>query len=147
ALGVRHALVGQAALLVAFVVGVFAVEGSGARETRAGGGAAVGEKLELLPSHAGGLRGLATPWAQGRGAGRDVETTPFAGPVPLAAGKHFVTLTHPDAPNVEREVVIAGGETVMLDVTMNVGAGEDAGAGAEAAPGLGVGAGAGGSPS
>ena len=83
--------------------------------------------LELVPEHAGGLRVVATPWAHVRVDGQLVETTPFARAIPLAAGKHFVTLTHPDAPSaVEREIEIVAGETVTLDVVMNLAA-DDAG--------------------
>ena len=81
--------------------------------------------LALSPEHAGGLRVVATPWAHVRVDGELVETTPFARAIPLSAGKHFVTLTHPDAESkVEREITIVAGETMMLDVTLNV---EDAG--------------------
>jgi hypothetical protein len=60
--------------------------------------------------------------------GQQVETTPFARPIPLPPGKHFVTLSHPDAPAIEREVVIAPGEISSLDVTLdvNLDAGADA---------------------
>ena len=83
--------------------------------------------LELVPAEAGGLRVLATPWAYVRVDGQQVETTPFARAIPLSAGKHWVTLTHPDAPPVEREVLVTTGETVTLDVTMAVGTVADAG--------------------
>lgn len=83
--------------------------------------------LELAPERAGGLRVVATPWAHVRVDGQLVETTPFARALPLAAGKHFVTLTHPDAPSaVEREIDVVAGEIVTLDVTMPLSS-EDAG--------------------
>lgn len=121
---IRRALAGQAAVLVLFLGGVLAIEsGSSARDGRH-----AGEKpLELVPENAGGLRVIATPWAHVRVDGRDVETTPFARAIPLPAGKHFVRLTHPDAPPVDREIDVVANETVMLDVTMNLGALEDAG--------------------
>ena len=118
-------LAGQLLVLVAFLIGVFAIEnGSSAR-----GGAETGNRpLELLPDQAGGLRVLATPWAQVRVDGQLVETTPFARPIPLPPGKHWVTLTHPDAPPIEREVDVVPNETLTLDVTMALGTGaEDAG--------------------
>ena len=50
--------------------------------------------------------------------GQLVETTPFARAIPLAPGRHWVTLSHPEAPDVERELFLGAGETVTLDVTM-----------------------------
>ena len=108
-------LAGHALVLVAFVIGVFASEGGSAAR---GSGEAGSRPLQLLPDHGGGLRVLATPWANVSVDGQPVETTPFARPIPLAPGRHWVTLTHPDAPPVEREVNVAPGETVTLDVTM-----------------------------
>ncbi len=118
----RRVLAGQLLVLAAFLIGVFAIEsGSSARA-----GADNGNRpLELLPEQAGGLRVLATPWAQVRVDGQLVETTPFARPVPLLPGKHWVTLTHPEAPPIEREVDVVANETVTLDVTMALA--EDAG--------------------
>ncbi|MBS2019625.1 MAG: serine/threonine protein kinase [Deltaproteobacteria bacterium] len=121
---IRRALAGQAAVLVLFAAGVLAVEsGSSARDGRHAGE----RPLELVPENAGGLRVIATPWAHVRVDGRDVETTPFARAIPLPAGKHFVRLSHPDAPPVDREIDVVANETVTLDVTMSLGALEDAG--------------------
>lgn len=118
-----RAFLGQALVLVAFVVGVLAVEGGSAARS----GLEAGNKpLELMPEHSGGLRVLATPWAHVRVDGQQVETTPFARPIPLSTGKHWITLTHPDAPPVEREIAVTTGETVTLDVTMAVGMLDDA---------------------
>jgi serine/threonine-protein kinase len=123
-IGASRALAGHALVLVAFVVGVLAIEGgSAARAGHEPGNRA----LELMPAEGGGLRVLATPWANVRVDGQQVETTPFARPIPLPAGKHWITLTHPDAPSVEREITVATNETVTLDVTMAVGSAEDAG--------------------
>jgi serine/threonine-protein kinase len=83
--------------------------------------------LELLPEQAGGLRVIASPWAYVRVDGQLVETTPFARPIPLSPGQHWITLSHPDAPPVEREITVATNETVTLDVTMALGNAEDAG--------------------
>jgi serine/threonine-protein kinase len=123
-IGASRVLAGHALVLVAFVVGVLAIEGgSAARAGHEPGNRA----LELMPAEGGGLRVLATPWANVRVDGQQVETTPFARPIPLPAGKHWITLTHPDAPSVEREITVATNETVTLDVTMAVGSAEDAG--------------------
>ncbi len=77
--------------------------------------------LPLSPAEAGGLRVLAVPWAEVWIDGQRVEVTPFARAVPIAAGTHFVTLKHPDAPEEKRTVEITPGETVQLDVTMRLG--------------------------
>jgi serine/threonine-protein kinase len=123
-IGARRAIAGHAAVLVAFLVGVLAIEGGSA----ARGGLEPGNRpLELMPAEAGGLRVLATPWAYVRVDGQQVETTPFARAIPLSTGKHWITLTHPDALPIEREVVITTNETVTLDVTMAVGTAVDAG--------------------
>ncbi|HEY8075577.1 MAG TPA: serine/threonine-protein kinase, partial [Labilithrix sp.] len=122
---VPFALAGHAAVLAAFLAGILFVEGpscAGREGNRAGA-----STLELAPDSAGGLRVVATPWAVVKVDGQEVDTTPFARTIPLAPGKHWVTLTHPDSPAVEREVTITSGETVTLDVTMPAFAGEDAG--------------------
>jgi serine/threonine-protein kinase len=118
-IGIGRALLGLSAVTAVFAGGVVAIEGTNAqaREARNAGS----QPLELVPEHAGGLRVVATPWAHVRVDGQLVETTPFARAIPLAAGRHFVTLTHPEAvASIEREVVIVAGETVTLDVTMNL---------------------------
>lgn len=124
ALDASRVIAGHVLVLLAFIVGVFAIEGG----SLARGGMDAGSRSpELILGEGGGLRVLATPWAHVRVDGQQAETTPFARPIPLAPGKHWITLTHPEAPPVEREVTIARGEVVTLDVTMSVGATEDAG--------------------
>jgi serine/threonine-protein kinase len=121
----RAAFGGQAAVLAAFLAVALGVESPScaAREGVLAGAA----PLELAPERAGGLRVVATPWANVRVDGQDVDTTPFARTIPLAPGKHWVTLTHPDSPPVEREIAVLSGETVMLDVTMPAFSADDAG--------------------
>ncbi|MBX3234240.1 MAG: serine/threonine protein kinase [Labilithrix sp.] len=122
------ALAGFVAVTAAFALAVYANEGTQrSREVRAAGAAAPPASLE----GAGGLRVVATPWAYVKVDGQLVETTPFARPIALAPGRHWVTLTHPEAAPIEREITIATGETVMLDVTMDLAAG-DAGKDAQA---------------
>ncbi len=125
-LGASRVIAGHVLVLIAFIVGVLAIEGG----SFARGGTDAGKRpLELLPGEAGGLRVLATPWAHVRVDGQEVETTPFARPIPLAPGKHWITLTHPEARPVEREISVATGEVVTLDVTMSLGSIDDAGTG------------------
>lgn len=124
-IGVLRALLGFGVIAAVFLLGAVAIE---ATSTQAREGRNAGSRpLELAPEHAGGLRVVATPWAHVRVDGQLVETTPFARPIPLGAGRHWVTLSHPDAVSpVEREISIVAGEISTLDVTMNLSA-EDAG--------------------
>jgi serine/threonine protein kinase len=117
-------IAGHVLVLITFIVGVLAIEGG----SFARGAMEAGSRpVEQVPGEGGGLRVLATPWAHVRVDGQPVETTPFARPIPLTSGRHWITLTHPDAPPLEREVNVATGEVVTLDVTMSVGMVEDAG--------------------
>jgi serine/threonine-protein kinase len=68
----------------------------------------------------GGLRVVAAPWAEVRVDGQHMETTPFAHALPLSVGKHWVTLTHPNAPDERREISVLPGETVRLEVVMRL---------------------------
>ena len=123
--GLARAIYGFVGIAVAFAVAIVAIEGT---SWSAGDGRRAGDRpLELVPERAGGLRVVATPWAYVKVDGQQVETTPFARPIPLPAGKHFVTLVHPDATPVEREVVIAPGEISSIDVTLDVNAGPNDG--------------------
>jgi serine/threonine-protein kinase len=121
-----HTLLGFAVVTIAFVGAIYANEGTKAsRDARA----ALVPPPPVGVEGAGGLRVVATPWAYVKVDGQQVEITPFARPIPLTPGKHWVTLSHPDSSPIEREITIVTGETVMLDVTMDVGntdAGKDA---------------------
>ena len=125
ALGTSRILLGFAAITAVFVLGAVAIEGTSARPREPRGGAERGG-LELVPKMPGGLRVVATPWAFVRVDGQLVETTPFARTIPLGAGRHWVTLSHPEAQTIERGVDIVIGETTTLDVSMNLVV-EDAG--------------------
>jgi serine/threonine-protein kinase len=76
--------------------------------------------LRLVPARPGHLRVVAEPWAHVYIDGEHVETTPFARPIPLPAGTHYVRLEHPNAPAERRTLEIAAGESVLLDVKMKV---------------------------
>ena len=59
--------------------------------------------------------------------------------IPVTPGKHFVTFRHPKAPDEQRAIKIAAGQTVFLDVTMRIDRDEgarvrDGGADAEGSP-------------
>ncbi|HEX6766950.1 MAG TPA: serine/threonine-protein kinase [Polyangiaceae bacterium] len=77
-------------------------------------------RLELSPPNPGYLRVVAQPWAHVIVDGQKLETTPFARPIPLAPGTHYVRLEHPLAPTERRTLSVAGGETIVLDVVMHV---------------------------
>lgn len=110
-------LLGYLLIAAAFGGAIYANEGTrAAREARA----ALAPPAVIGIEGAGGLRVVATPWAYVKVDGQQVETTPFARPIMLAPGKHWVTLSHPEATPIEREISVTTGETVMLDVTMDI---------------------------
>lgn len=76
--------------------------------------------LPLVPEQAGLLRAVARPWAHVFIDGQHVATTPFAQPIPLAAGLHHLRFEHPHAPAEHREVTITAGQHVFLDVEMQI---------------------------
>jgi len=121
----QRPFLGFFAVTAVFALAIYANEGTQrAREARA----ALAPPPPVTLEGGGGLRVMATPWAKVLVDGQNMETTPFARLLPLSPGKHWVTLLHPEAPAVEREVTIVPGETVMLDVTMDLAgdAGKDA---------------------
>jgi serine/threonine-protein kinase len=75
----------------------------------------------------GALRVVARPWAEVYVDGELVDVTPVGRPIPVLPGRHFVTFRHPSAPDEQRSIKIAAGQSVFLDVTMRVERG-DAGA-------------------
>jgi serine/threonine-protein kinase len=78
----------------------------------------------------GELLVVAEPWAYVYVDGEQLETTPFATPLRLAPGEHFVRLEHPNAPSESRRIELAPGQRVVLAVTMLVEpTASDAGAG------------------
>jgi serine/threonine-protein kinase len=44
----------------------------------------------------------------------------MARPIRVAPGRHYVTFRHPSAPEEKREVLVAAGQTVLLDVTLRI---------------------------
>jgi len=63
---------------------------------------------------------VADPWASVVVDGEQVDTTPFARAIPLTPGVHYVRLEHPHAKTERRTVSLSPGETVLLDVKMDV---------------------------
>jgi hypothetical protein len=66
------------------------------------------------------LRVVAHPWAHVFVDGQQRETTPFARPIRLNPGTHYVRLEHPGAVAERRTLSLAAGEAVLLEVDMKV---------------------------
>ena len=66
------------------------------------------------------LRVVAHPWAHVFVDGQQRETTPFARPIRLSPGTHYIRLEHPNAVAERRTVSMAAGEAVLLEVDMKV---------------------------
>ncbi len=130
----RRAIAGLALLGVAALTGGAALQTTARREGEQAGA----RPLDLLPPSPGYLRVLATPWAEVWVDGQRVDVTPFARPIPLPEGTHYVTLVHPSAPIEKRTVPIARGELRTLDAVMNIppppGPGDHAAAADDAGP-------------
>ena len=106
--------------LVALVAGFSGIRLSAARGDKAAASPAGQGKLELVPQPAGYLRVVAQPWAHVHVDGELVDTTPFARPIPLTPGLHYVKLSHPQAVDERRTISLSSGETLVLDVSMKV---------------------------
>ncbi|MCP4674287.1 MAG: serine/threonine protein kinase [Deltaproteobacteria bacterium] len=70
--------------------------------------------IAMAPSEAGYLEIIADPWAEVHVDGIHLETTPFATPLSLVPGVHYVELTHPIFDKVSREIVIEADKTIKL---------------------------------
>lgn len=77
-------------------------------------------RLEVSPQNRAYLRVVAHPWAHVIVDGQHVDTTPFARPIPLSAGTHYVRLEHPNAPTERRTINLSPGETLLLDVNLKI---------------------------
>lgn len=73
-------------------------------------------------AEAGELRVVAHPWAHVFVDGQQRETTPFARPIRLSPGTHYVRLEHPNAPPERRTLNVSAGEAALLEVDMKVSA-------------------------
>jgi serine/threonine-protein kinase len=74
------------------------------------------------------LRVLADPWAEVHIDGQLVDVTPVGRLIEVMPGKHTVVLKHPNAPDERRNIEVIAGETVLIDVEMQITRPEDAGA-------------------
>jgi serine/threonine-protein kinase len=113
----------SAGLFVAFIVlvsGATLIQVISRRHESRAGAQGGQTRLELVPQSVAYLRVVAHPWAHVIVDGQQVETTPFARPIPLGAGTHYVRLEHPNAPAEQRTIELAPGETLLLDVSLKV---------------------------
>jgi serine/threonine-protein kinase len=76
--------------------------------------------LSTPGAEAAELRVVAHPWAHVFVDGQQRETTPFARPIKLSPGTHYIRLEHPNAVAERRTVAVAAGEAVLLEVDMKV---------------------------
>jgi len=76
--------------------------------------------LSTPGAEAAELRVVAHPWAHVFVDGQQRETTPFARPIRLSPGTHYIRLEHPNAVAERRTVAMAAGEAVLLEVDMKV---------------------------
>ena len=52
--------------------------------------------------------------------GQERETTPFARPIRLSPGTHYVRLEHPNAAPERRTLSLGAGESVLLEIDMKI---------------------------
>jgi serine/threonine-protein kinase len=76
--------------------------------------------LELAPANAGYLSCIVRPWANVVVNGQHVATTPFATPIALRPGTHYVRFDHPNAPSEQRVLDVAPGQRILLDIDMQM---------------------------
>lgn len=69
---------------------------------------------------AGRIRILARPWANVSLDGVLLDTTPIGSPVPVTPGRHVVDFVHPSAPKIQRVIEVSPGQTVVVDVILDV---------------------------
>ena len=131
--GVGFAVTGLFFALALIIAGGAAIQLLSGKASGTAVAAQAGRRLELLPPGRSFLRVVAHPWAHVIVDGQEVEITPFARPIPLSAGSHYVRLEHPNAPVERRTIELTPGETLLLDVTLKVSALPRSGAGAAGA--------------
>jgi serine/threonine-protein kinase len=130
ALDVRGAARGLAVVLALLVAGGAALRTLDDRDGAEGDG--ITEPSPPSAPRAGGLlRVVARPWAEVFVDGERIDVTPIGRPIPVTAGRHYVSFRHPAAPDEQRSVRVVAGQTVFLDVGMRIDRG-DAGAPADA---------------
>jgi serine/threonine-protein kinase len=105
------AAVGLVALLLAVIVW---------RSFSGGPGQGQGGDARGIVDRPAELRVLAEPWAEIHIDGKLVDVTPVGRPIQVSPGRHVVLFKHPNAPDERRSVEIIAGQTIVLDVQMQV---------------------------
>ena len=72
----------------------------------------------VVPAQAGYVRVVVEPWAVVSIDGEEVATTPYARPIALTPGLHFIKFSNPFCSDVDQEVRVRAGETQWIDVTL-----------------------------
>ena len=85
--------------------------------------------IGLDPEHVGYLKVVAEPWAEVLVDGRKMATTPFAAPIALSAGLHYVELVNPYFKKVTRELEITPGKTEIVREKLALDSSDDTGEG------------------
>jgi serine/threonine-protein kinase len=101
---------------VLFLSGIFSIHRVFARAEQSRVSEAT--ELPLIPGEAATLRVVARPWAHVFVDGQKVETTPFAHPIPLRPGVHYLRFEHPSTAPVPRQIELLPGQNLLLEVDM-----------------------------
>jgi serine/threonine-protein kinase len=118
----RHASLGRVALGLGVIGACIVASGVGLRHAF---GTVEANRRAAAPlatpgAEAAELRVVAHPWARVFVDGQLRETTPFARPIRLSPGTHYVRLEHPNAVDERRTLSLAAGEAVLLEIDMKV---------------------------
>jgi eukaryotic-like serine/threonine-protein kinase len=119
-LALLHAVVLAALLFGGLVIQLASSDSAAARARPAAG-------TLLDPERAGHLKVVADPWAEVHVDGVHVDTTPFAGPIPVSPGVHYVELKNPYFETITREIEVESGSTFELVEQLALERGKDAG--------------------
>jgi serine/threonine-protein kinase len=124
---VRRVATSLAAVLLLMVAGFIALRALDDRDAGEGEGVTESPAPGTAGRGVGLVRVVARPWAEVYVDGELADTTPIGRPLRVSPGRHFITFRHPSAPDEQRSIKVAGGQSVFLDVTMRIDRG-DAGA-------------------
>jgi serine/threonine-protein kinase len=111
----KHMAIAQGAGLLAILAS------GGVIQATAGSSAAVPDTQDrgaVIPVQAGYLKVVVDPWAEVYIDGQLVCMTPYAQPIALSPGPHFLKFQNPYYSVVDREVEIATGQTELLTVKL-----------------------------
>lgn len=106
-IGLLHAVVLAVMLFGGLTIQLTAPDAATRGQSRA-------EKTVLSLDSVGFLEVIADPWAEVHIDGKHVQTTPFARPVPISPGVHYVDLIHPLFEPVRKEITVKPRETIKM---------------------------------